>query len=151
MSSPYNAANIPVEAVEANTPVIVERFGFIPDSAGAGRHRGGLGVRRDVRILGESIKFTNLSERHRFQPFGLFGGRPGKLGRTVVNLGTEKEREIGGKASVDLEYGDVVSFQLAGAGGYGDPAERNPEAVRRDVRLGLVTPEAARDDYGFHE
>jgi len=151
MSSPYNAANIPVEAVEANTPVIVERFGFIPDSGGAGRYRGGLGVRRDVRILGESIKFTNLSERHRFQPFGLFGGRPGKLGRTVVNPGTENEREIGGKASVDLEYGDVVSFQLAGAGGYGDAAERDPEAVRRDLRLGLVSPEAARDDYGFHQ
>jgi N-methylhydantoinase B len=151
MSSPYNAANIPVEAVEANTPVIVERFGFIPDSAGAGRFRGGLGVRRDVRILGESIKFTNLSERHRFQPFGLFGGKPGKLGRTVVNPGTEQEREIGGKASVDLEYGDVVSFQLAGAGGYGDPVQRDREAVRRDVRLGLVSPEAAQADYGLHQ
>jgi N-methylhydantoinase B len=151
MSSPYNAANIPVEAVEANTPVLVERFGFIPDSGGPGRFRGGLGVRRDVRILGDSIKFTNLSERHRFQPFGLFGGRPGRLGRTVVNPGTDREREIGGKASVDLEHGDVVSFQLAGAGGYGDPAERDPDAIRRDLALGLITTEAAREDYGLAE
>lgn len=139
LSSPYNAANIPVEAVEAATPVIVERFELIPDSAGRGRHRGGLGVRRDVRILGEQIRFTNLSERHRFRPFGLMGGEPGQLGRTVINPGTPGEREIGGKASVDLEHGDVVSFQLAGAGGYGDPAERDPAAVAEDARLGLVS------------
>jgi N-methylhydantoinase B len=139
MSSPYNSANIPVEAVEAATPVIVERFELIPDSGGRGRHRGGLGVRRDVRILGESIKFTNLSERHRFRPFGVMGGEPGQLGRTVVNPGTPGEREIGGKASVELERGDVVSFQLAGAGGYGDPAERDPRLIAEDLRLGLVT------------
>jgi N-methylhydantoinase B len=139
MSSPYNAANIPVEAVEASTPVIVERFELIPDSGGRGRQRGGLGVRRDVRILGENVKFTNLSERHRFRPFGVLGGEPGSLGRTVVNPGTPDEYEIGGKASVDLRYGEVVSFQLAGAGGYGDPAERDPQLIEEDRRLGLIT------------
>jgi N-methylhydantoinase B len=66
-------------------------------------------------------------------------GEPGRLGRTVVNPGTAGEREIGGKASVDLRYGDVVSFQLAGAGGYGDPAERDPALIDEDRRLGLVT------------
>ncbi len=139
MSSPYNAANIPVEAVEATTPVIVERFELIPDSGGRGRFRGGLGVRRDVRIRGERIRFTNLSERHRFRPFGVLGGEPGQPGRTLVNPGTGAEYEIGGKASVDLEPGAVVSFQLAGAGGYGDPAERDPAAIAEDRRLGLVT------------
>ncbi|HXM55227.1 MAG TPA: hydantoinase B/oxoprolinase family protein [Candidatus Dormibacteraeota bacterium] len=139
MSSPYNAANIPIEAVEAATPVLVERFELLPDSGGRGRFRGGLGVRRDVRILGEDIRFTNLSERHRFRPFGVAGGEPGRLGRTVVNPGAPGEREIGGKASVDLAYGDVVSFQLAGAGGYGDPGERDPALIAEDVRLGLVT------------
>ncbi len=139
MSSPYNAANIPVEAVEAQTPVIVERLEFVPDSGGRGRHRGGLGIRRDVRILGEGIRFTNLSERHAFRPFGVLGGEPGALGRTVVNPGTEREYAIGGKASVDLRYGDVVSFRLAGAGGYGDPAERDPAAIAEDLRLGLIT------------
>ncbi|HKF75323.1 MAG TPA: hydantoinase B/oxoprolinase family protein, partial [Candidatus Dormibacteraeota bacterium] len=139
MSSPYNAANIPVEAVEAATPVLVERFELIPDSGGRGRFRGGLGVRRDVRILAESVRFTNLSARQRFRPFGLAGGEPGQLGRTVVNPGTDREREIGGKASVDLQHGDVVSFRLAGAGGFGDPAERDPRLVQEDLRLGLVT------------
>jgi N-methylhydantoinase B len=139
MSSPYNAANIPIEAVEAATPIIVERFGFIPDSSGRGRHRGGLGIRRDVRILAENVKLTNLSERRRFRPFGVLGGEPGALGRTVINPGAPGEYEIGGKASVDLRYGDVVSFQLAGAGGYGDPAERDPALVEEDRRLGLIT------------
>jgi N-methylhydantoinase B len=139
MSVPYNAANIPVEAVEAQTPVIVERFEFIPDSCGRGRQRGGLGIRRDVRILGDSIRFTNLSERHRFPPFGLRGGEPGRRGRTVINPGTPGEYEIAGKASVDLQHGDVVSFQLAGGGGYGPPEERDRALVAEDLRLGYVT------------
>ena len=147
MASAFNASNIPVEAQEAVQPVVVERFELIPDSGGPGRQRGGCGVRRDLRILGENTKFTNLSERQKFAPFGVFGGEPGELGRTVINPGEPTERTIGGKASLDLEYGDVVSFQLAGAGGYGHPHERDPAAVLNDVRLGLVGEEAARDRY----
>jgi N-methylhydantoinase B len=65
-----------------------------------------------------------------------------------VNPGKPDERVVGGKASLDLSCGDVVSFQLAGGGGYGDPRERERDAVLRDVRLGLVSVEAARDQYG---
>ena len=147
MSSAFNASNIPVEAQEAVQPIIVERFELIPDSGGPGRQRGGCGVRRDMRILGEDVKFTNLSERQKFAPFGLFGGEPGALGATVINPREPSERTVGGKASLDNEYGDVVSFRLSGGGGYGDPLERDPEAVARDVRLGLVSPEGARDRY----
>ena len=147
MSSAFNASNIPVEAQEAVQPIVVERFGLIPDSGGAGRQRGGCGVRRDMRIQGEEVKFTNLSERQSFAPFGLFGGEPGALGATVINPGEPSERKIGGKASLDLEYGDVVSFRLSGGGGYGEPTERDPEAVGKDVVLGLVGREAARDRY----
>jgi N-methylhydantoinase B len=148
LCSAFNAANIPVEAQEANQPVIVEHFGFIPDSGGPGRFRGGCGVRRDLRILGDSVKFTNLSDRQRFAPFGLFGGMPGALGKTVVNPGGPGERVVPGKASIDLAYGDVVSFQLSGGGGYGDPRERDPALVARDVRLALVSREQARGVYG---
>jgi N-methylhydantoinase B len=147
MSSAFNASNIPVEAQEAVQPIIVERFELIPDSGGPGRQRGGCGIRRDMRILGEDVKLTNLSERQKFAPFGLFGGEPGALGATVINPGEPSERKIGGKASLDLEYGDVVSFRLSGGGGYGDPIERDPEAVAVDVRLGLVSIAAARDRY----
>ncbi len=147
MSSAFNASNIPIEAQEAVQPIIVERFELIPDSGGPGRQRGGCGVRRDMRILGEDVKFTNLSERQKFAPFGMFGGEPGALGATVINPGEPSERKVGGKASLDLEYGDVVSFQLSGGGGYGDPRERDADAVVRDVELGLVSHEAARDRY----
>ena len=147
MATAFNASNIPVEAQEAVQPIVVERFELIPDSGGPGRYRGGCGIRRDMRILGEKVKFTNLSERQKFPPFGLFGGEPGALGATVINPGEASERVAEGKASLDLAYGDVVSFRLSGGGGYGDPVERDPEAVARDVRLGMVSSEAARDRY----
>ncbi len=148
MSSPFNASNIPAEALEITQPAVVERFEIVPDTGGAGEFRGGCAVRRDVRVLGEKVKFSNLSERQRFRPYGLFGGEPGALGRTVVNPDTDHERIVPGKASIDLEYGDVVSFQLSGAGGDGNPFERDPQRVARDVRLGYVSRNAARESYG---
>jgi N-methylhydantoinase B len=148
MSSPFNASNIPAEALEITQPAVVERFEIVPDTGGAGEFRGGCAVRRDVRVLGEKVKFNNLSERQRFRPYGLLGGEPGALGRTVINPGTDRERIVPGKASIDLEYGDVVSFQLSGAGGYGNPLERDPDRVARDVRLGYVSRNAARERYG---
>lgn len=147
MSSAFNASNIPVEAQETVQPVIVERFELIPDSGGPGRQRGGCGVRRDIRIQGEDVKFSNLSERQVFAPFGLFGGSSGALGATVINPDEPSERPVAGKVSMDLTYGDVVSFRLSGGGGYGEATERDPDAVARDVDLGLVSREAARDHY----
>jgi N-methylhydantoinase B len=147
MSSAFNASNIPVEAQEAVQPIVIERFELMPDSGGPGRQRGGCGVRRDMRIQGEDVKFTNLSERQAFAPFGLFGGEPGALGETVINPGDPSERKVAGKVSMDLANGDVVSFRLSGGGGYGKPSERDPEAVARDVKLGLVGRDAARDRY----
>ncbi len=143
MASAFNASNIPVEAQEANQPIVVEHFGLIPDSAGPGRFRGGCGIRRDMRFLATDVRFTNLSERQRFAPYGLFGGKPGALGRTLVG-----DRVVGGKASEAMAYGEVVSFQLAGGGGYGDPFQRDPAAVEADVRRGLISPEAAERHYG---
>ena len=148
MSSPFNASNIPVEAIEINQPVMVERFEIIPDTGGAGKFRGGCGIRRDIRMLADAIRFTNLSDRNVVAPFGIFGGNSGALGTTVVNPGRDGAIEPGSKASFDMEYGDVVSIRLAGAGGYGDPLERDPERVARDVRLGYVSPGLARSDYG---
>ncbi len=147
MSSAFNASNIPVEAQEANHPIIVERFELIPDSAGPGKYRGGCGIRRDMKFLAEEGKLTNLSERQRFAPYGLFGGRTGRLARTVLNPGPGEE-VIHGKASADFRYGDVISFQQSGAGGYGPPFERAPGRVLQDVLDGYVSLEQAREAYG---
>jgi N-methylhydantoinase B len=147
MAWAFNASNIPVEAQEARHPVIVERFEFIRDSGGPGRFRGGCGIRRDMRFLAEDGKFTNLTDRQRFPAWGLFGGRPGALGRTVINPGPG-ERVVHGKASCEFAYGDVISFQQPGAGGYGDPWERDPARVLEDVLDGYVSVAGARRDYG---
>jgi N-methylhydantoinase B len=147
MSWAFNASNIPVEAQEAAQPIVVEHFGFIPDSAGAGRFRGGAGIRRDLRFLADEGKLTNLSERQRFAPYGVFGGRPGALARTVIDPGPDEEI-VHGKQSREFAYGAVISFQQSGAGGYGDPLERDPARVLEDVMDDYVSVAAAREDYG---
>jgi N-methylhydantoinase B len=147
MAWAFNAANIPVEAQEAHQPIVVERFELIRDSAGAGKFRGGCGVRRDMRFLADEGQLTNLSDRQRFPPYGLFGGTPGTLGRTAINPGPG-EQVVHGKQSRGFAYGDVISFQQPGAGGYGDPLERDPRRVLEDVLDDYVSIEAARDEYG---
>ena len=147
MAMAFNASNIPVEAQEATQPVVIERFELISDSAGAGRFRGGCGLRRDMRFLADEGKLTNLSERQRFAPYGLFGGRPGRLARSVINPGPG-EQVVHGKQSREFAYDDVISFQQSGAGGYGDPLERDPGRVLEDVLDEYVSVDAARRDYG---
>ncbi len=147
MAWAFNAANIPVEAQEARHPIVVERFELIRDSGGAGRFRGGTGVRRDMRFLADDGKLTNLTDRQAFAPYGLGGGEPGHLGRTVINPGPD-EQIVHAKASRAFAYGDVISFQQSGAGGYGDPLEREPWRVLDDVRDDYVSLDAARERYG---
>jgi N-methylhydantoinase B len=144
----FNLENIPVEVVESNYPIVVERLELVRDSAGAGRFRGACGLRKDIRFLGERGRVSNLSDRHRFHPPGLFGGGAGALGRTVLNPDTPGARELHAKAIYPVEHGDVVSFRVSGAGGYGDPLAREPEHVARDVALGYLSLEQARDVYG---
>lgn len=147
MAMAFNASNIPVEAQEATQPIVIERFELIGDSAGPGKFRGGCGLRRDMRFLADEGKLTNLSERQRFAPPGLFGGRSGALARTVINPGAD-EQPVHGKQSREFAYGDVISFQQSGAGGYGDPLARDPARVLEDVLDDYVSVESARRDYG---
>ena len=145
----FNASNIPVEVHEAQAPVRVRRLEFIPDSAGAGRFRGGCGVRKDVELLASRATASLSGDRHRHAPPGLAGGLPGARGETVLNPGGEAERRLASKETRDLVRGDVVSFRLSGAGGYGPVSERGEEAVRRDLADGYVTADAARRIYGI--
>ncbi len=141
--------NIPVEAQEARNPIVVERMELITDSGGAGTRRGGLGIRKDIRLLAEETTLTNLTDRQRLAPYGLAGGHPGTLGSTILNPGRLDERPIHSKDVVQLRRGDVVSFRCSGSGGVGDPAGRDGAALADDVREGRVSPEAARDVYGM--
>jgi N-methylhydantoinase B len=148
ISPVVSVENIPVEAQEGRNPIVVERYELIPDSGGAGRHRGGLGVRKDIRLLADGVVLSNLTDRHVFAPYGLDGGGNGALGSIVLNPGTAHERRLHSKERVRLERGDVVSFRCAGSGGVGPPSERAREKVLADVREGVVTAAAARRDYG---
>ncbi len=140
--------NTPVEAVELEYPVRVEKYELIPDSGGAGKYRGALGVRRDIRVLIDDVTWARYGDRQRFAPFGLFGGREGAKGRFVLNPETEHEREMKSKGLDELKAGDLVSLRLPGAGGYGDPGARDRGSLLRDVRDGKVTPQGAKRDYG---
>jgi N-methylhydantoinase B len=138
--------NTPVEAAELENPVLIERYEFIPDSGGPGRHRGGLSLRRDIRFLTD-VTWARYSDRQKFEPRGLFGGLNGSKGKLVVNPGTPQERHCKSKGVDQLNAGDVLSIQLPGSGGYGPPTERDPERVQWDAINGKISVESARRDY----
>ena len=144
----FNLENIPVEVNESNYPIVIERLELIRDSSGAGTFRGSCGLRKDIRFLGASGSLSNLTDRHKFAPPGLRGGRPGALGATILNPGTEGEQVLHSKAIHPLVHGDLVSMRVSGSGGYGDPLARDPALVARDVALGYLSAERAREWYG---
>jgi N-methylhydantoinase B len=143
----FNCANVPVEVHETNNPVRIHRLELIEDSSGAGRFRGGCGVRKDVEMLTDGATVVLLGDRHKNAPYGLFGGRSGALARTVL-LRDGVETELSSKEVRQLQRGDIVSYRLAGAGGYGDPRERKREAVENDVTDGFITRAMASSAYG---
>ncbi len=143
-----NTSNLPVECLESEYPLLVERYELREDSGGAGRYRGGLGFRRDYRVL-EETSFSSHADRQKLPPWGLLGGKEGATGRFVINPGTEKEIVLkSGKVSeVVLHKGDLLSAQTPGSGGYGDPGERDVELVVNDVLEEKVSGQAALDIY----
>ncbi len=139
--------NTPAEAVELRFPVRVERYEFIPDSGGAGRYRGSLALRRDVRLLADRVSFARYGDRHKFQPQGVFGGKPGAAGAFILNPDTPGAKPMKSKGLDTLADQDLLSMQLPGAGGYGDPLARSLDAIDRDLRDEKVTPARAEADY----
>ncbi|HWP28717.1 MAG TPA: hydantoinase B/oxoprolinase family protein [Chloroflexota bacterium] len=141
--------NSPAEAVESKYPYLIEEYSLRPDSGGAGRFRGGLGVRKVVRVLGEMTLNTRI-ERTQCAPWGLFGGRDALPNRLTVRRADGRlEQFPNGKVSAyPLEAGDAFILESGGGGGYGPPWERPAEWVQRDVVEGYVSLEAAREQYG---
>jgi N-methylhydantoinase B len=140
-----NTENAPVEETELNYPVRVARLSLVDDSEGAGRFRGGLGLRKDF-LFDRPTTFTVLADRTAAGPAGAFGGKDGQVAEYVLIRGGEETR-LPAKATVSLEAGDVVSYRTCGGGGYGPPEERDPERVLRDVLEDKVSAERARDVY----
>lgn len=141
--------NTPIEAVELEFPIRIEKYAFILDTGGAGKYRGALALRRDIRSLIDDLSFARYGDRQVYAPFGLFGGREGAKGKFILNPDTPDEKPLKSKGMDKLKAGDVVSLRLPGAGGYGNPRERDPQAVLRDVRDGKVSVTQAQAEYGI--
>lgn len=143
-----NCSNVPVESLEQDFPfMLIEEYALRRGSAGAGKRRGGLGVRRVYRILEDEVSFNCYSDRFRIAPWGLFGGKEGAPSRFLVERDGETIA-LPSKTNYLLRKGDRLVIETAGAGGFGDPVERDPEALARDLAQGLVSPEEAERDYG---
>jgi N-methylhydantoinase B len=148
LSPVMNCSNIPVEVHETNNPVRIRRFGFIPDTGGAGQWRGGCGIRKDIELLNSRAVFSHLGDRHVFEPYGIFGGKAGALAESILNPDGSGER-LHSKETREIKQGDVLSFRLSGAGGYGPPEKRDRTAIENDIADGYVSTDAARRDYGW--
>ena len=144
-----NSSNLPIECMETEYPIMVDRYEIRNDSGGAGEFRGGLGYRRDYRILQET-SFGSHGDRQKVAPWGLAGGMDGACGRFVINPGRPDERVLPSAKSseVALHEGDIMSAQTPGSGGYGDPLKRRTEYVLSDVLYEKVSLQNARDLYG---
>ncbi|WP_096390197.1 hydantoinase B/oxoprolinase family protein [Halopenitus persicus] len=142
-----NTANSPIEELETEIPLYVRRYEYIQDSEGAGRQRGGLGIRRDMEFYDHRSSFTVLSDRTKNQPWGLFGGHAARAAKYVINPDDDPE-VVSSKSTTKLDPDDVASVQTPGGGGYGDPLERPPEEVLEDVVNGKVSVEKAESEYG---
>ena len=132
--------------MEARTGMVFERVEIRTDSGGAGRHRGGCGLRRDIRFVTEG-EFLSVIKKTRTAPWALDGGRQPDPNQVIVFPGTDREARVSTKRTA-VRPGDRITLLTAGGGGHGDPARRDPAAVRHDVAEGYVSPDAARDVYG---
>jgi len=146
---PANGANTPVEIFESDTPLIVEERSLVCDSGGPGKMRGGLGRKMTIRVPDDDYapqgptSIAVQAGRYKYPPHGLFGAGPGSGARFLVN------EQTGDPSGLTLcSDGDVIRFDSAGGGGYGDPLQREPQAVEADVVNGYVSIEKAREDYG---
>lgn len=141
-----NMANTPIESIEADQPLLINRYGYVPDTAGAGKHRGGLGMIREYTVLAEEAMVQIRSDRTKFPPWGTQGGRPGSLTRSVLNPETEN-RLLPSKFMLELKKGDVYRLVQAGGGGYGDPNDRDFEAILEDFKQGKVSAPHVKSEY----
>jgi N-methylhydantoinase B len=145
-----NTSNLPVEAIEMEYPLLVEGYGLVEDSGGAGTFRGGLGLRRTVRPVGHTCTFNGAGERFRHQPWGVFGGQAGRSGRYVLCDGSGQEVRLDDKPmGVTVTPAQSVSIETPGAGGYGPPAQRDLALLREDVQSGKFTPAYIKEHYGI--
>ena len=139
---------VPAEYMETYYPMLVDEYSVRPDSCGAGQFRGGCGIKKVYRFLADGA-ITYQDDRAATFPYGVAGGKPGASSRKTLVRADGTTVEMPSKVrGVPVYEGNRLVFETAGAGGVGDPLERDPEAVAKDVRWKLVSPEAAEREHG---
>ena len=144
-----NTSNLPAEALEHEYPLMIDEYGLVPDSAGAGRQRGGAGIARQIRALRDGIIFSIRSDSHVIAAPGVFGGLDG--GTATLTHGADgRTPEILPSKTTHLvmQAGESIRLETAGGGGYGPPEARPPAALAQDIRDGIVSRKVAERDYG---
>ncbi len=147
-STVSNMSNTPIEIIEMSFPLRVEEYALVPDSGGAGKFRGGLGVRRVWRVLERDAHAAVCCERTVTPPFGLAGGHAGGAARLTLIPPRGNARRLTSKGGFVAPAGSLVVVEAPGSGGYGPPAQRDPGALAEDLRDGYVSAAAARQEYG---
>ncbi|HTB42345.1 MAG TPA: hydantoinase B/oxoprolinase family protein [Acetobacteraceae bacterium] len=147
-STVSNMSNTPIEIIEMSFPLRVEEYALVPDSGGAGKFRGGLGVRRVWRVLERDAHAAVCCERTVTPPFGLAGGHAGGAARLTLIPPRGNARRLTSKGGFVAPAGSLVVVEAPGSGGYGPPAQRDPGALAEDLRDGYVSAAAARREYG---
>jgi N-methylhydantoinase B len=143
-----NMASFSVEVIEAENPLEVLDYEFVPDTGGAGKFRGGMSQRKTWRMLADEGILQVRADRQTHRPYGLQGGGPGAAGRNVLDPELPSEQKLHAKLTMTLRRGQLFRHELPGAGGWGDALERDLPLVAKDLRDGLVTVEGAARDYG---
>ena len=144
-----NQSNVPVEMIETDYPLRIERYGLVPDTGGAGKYRGGLRIVREFRLLADEAVLNVRSDKRRFPPHGLFGGRPGTPSLNVLDPQRQRRAAAGADDRADkVRSRRRFRHVLAGGGGYGDPLERDPALVLERRVEEKITIGYARKRYG---
>jgi N-methylhydantoinase B len=143
-----DSRNLPAEFTEARFPLLVERLGLAVDSGGPGKFRGGLGYEKVLRMRADGY-FMSIADRSILSCWGVHGGRAGRPFQVTIDPGGPGEREVDALADGEpVPAGTIIRIRTTGGGGWGDPLEREPALVARDVRHGKVSRAAAAADYG---
>jgi len=143
-----NTRNAPIEVIERTYPLQVLQYGLVPDTCGHGRQRGGCGLVRELKCLGERTTITIGADRRKFTPWGLENGTNAVGAHTWVISADGSKRELPTKVHDVLKQGDQLYTQTPGGGGWGDPSERTRSEIERDIEDELISAEHAAEVYG---
>ena len=144
-----NTMNTPIETLEAYLPLRFKAYRLRPDSGGPGKYRGGCGIERVWTLTSAKATLSIMAERNKNKPWGLAGGHGGAVGEYILVRSDGSETKLPSKCTISILRGDTLIIRTPGGGGYGDPKNRSPEALKEDVLNGLISRETARESYGY--